>query len=92
MWISIFVRVKLQPFRREIEMKTTEKFDPWRHFDALIASSVVANGLIIRGTNAWDDRERARKAAGNTVMSYGSITDSDRTRGASAMSDDRWGT
>ena len=41
-------------------------------------------GVIIRGTLEWHERERARKANGCTVTSFGSIYESNKSRGESA--------
>lgn len=42
------------------------------------------NGLIIRGTREWDDREAARMANGHKSRSYGSIEQSIATNGDSS--------
>jgi hypothetical protein len=63
----------------------------WAHqvhdkFDIDIASSVI-NGrkLIIRGTPEWDRRELIRQEAGCICMSFGTISNSNISRGATAL-------
>ena len=46
-----------------------------------------ARPIILRGTDAWNDRERMRKSDGCTCMSFGSLADSILTRGKSALID-----
>ena len=59
------------------------------HYNQRIADSVIEGGLIIRGTNAWDDREKLRRAAGCKCLSFGTLHDSILTKGKSAQYDPR---
>ena len=45
---------------------------------------ITGREYLIRGTPEWDDREESRKAAGLTLMSYGTIQESLRTNGKAA--------
>ena len=51
------------------------------HDKDLCNSFLVKGFITLRGTEAWDDREQARKDHGNICMSFGSIQDSESTRG-----------
>jgi len=50
-----------------------------------IPPAVTGQELIRRGTREWNNREIARKKAGCWSMSFGSIAESNRTNGNSAM-------
>ena len=54
-------------------------------FDIDIARSILDGGLIIRGTPEWDRRELIRQEAGCICMSFGTISNSIISRGATAL-------
>jgi hypothetical protein len=45
----------------------------------------IQNGApVVRGSDAWDERELAREKSGSRLLSYGSIADSNATKGFSS--------
>ena len=52
-------------------MKTESKYNKE------LADSVLSNGLIIRGTDEWNQRELKRELNGASVLSYGVIPKED---------------
>ena len=52
--------------------------------DAHIPSVIVDGKILVRGTEAWDDRESLRQMAGCRLIGFGSIVKSENTRGTSS--------
>ena len=63
--------------KHEIEYTST--------YNQELADSVIKNGLILRGTVAWDNRERLRQQNGAGMLSYGGINQSLASNGASSL-------
>ena len=56
-----------------------------KYNEVYVPSSVQEGRLIIRGTKEWDDREDARRQAGNTCLSYGGIMESIFSNGKTSL-------